>query len=104
MFLPGDCQEAVAVLGHRLRQARLNRNESQSVFAARIGVSVPTLSKMEAGDPKVQFGYWIVALDILGRLADLGCILEPRENLFEKYERLHSKTRKRASRKASSGG
>jgi len=36
-------------LGARLRRQRLKRNESQAVFASRIGVSIPTLHKMESG-------------------------------------------------------
>ncbi len=102
MFLPGDCKEAMAVLGDRLRQERLRRNETQKVFAARIGASVPTLLKMETGDPKVCIGLWVNALDILNRLSDLSHILETQEDLFEKYERMRMpKTRKRASRKKS---
>lgn len=102
MFLPGDCKEAMVVLGSRLRQERLIRNESQRVFASRIGTTIPTLLKMEKGDPTVQFGLWVNALDILDRLSDLGHVLEPQEDLFAKYDRLHSPKRKRASRKKAS--
>jgi len=42
-------------LGTRLREERLRRNETQALFAARVGVSVPTLRKMEAGDPSPSF-------------------------------------------------
>jgi transcriptional regulator with XRE-family HTH domain len=103
MFLPGDCEEAMKVLGDRLRHERLGRNESQKVFSARIGTTIPTLLKMEKGNPTVQFGLWVNALDILNRLSDLNHILTPQEDLFAKYERMRMpRTRKRASRKKTS--
>lgn len=85
-------------LGARLREERLRRNETQALFAARVGVSVPTLRKMEAGDPRVLIGSWSRALDIVDRSADWDALLSAEEDLFEKYERLHAApTRRRAS-------
>lgn len=100
MFLPGDCEEAMKTLGDRLRTERLRRNESQRIFAGRIGASIPTLLKMERGDPTVQFGLWINALDILDRLGDLGHVLAPPDDLFLRYEieQQMKNSRKRASR------
>jgi transcriptional regulator with XRE-family HTH domain len=85
-------------LGSRLRDERLRRNESQAIFAARIGVSVPTLYKMESGDPSVKIGHWVIALDILGRAGDLAALLAPPEDLFVKYETLQTPKRQRATR------
>lgn len=46
----GWSDEAVLdVIGERMREIRLNRNESQSDLAARAGVSVETLRKLEDG-------------------------------------------------------
>lgn len=46
----GWSDEAVLVeLGERVRQMRLNRDESQSELAARAGVSVETIRKLEDG-------------------------------------------------------
>ena len=69
-------------LGSRLRAERIRRNETQALFAARIGVSVPTLRKMESGDPTVMVGYWSIALEILDRAGDLDAILAEPEDLF----------------------
>jgi len=88
-------------LGARLRTERLHRNETQIRFAARIGVSHPTLRKMEAGDPTVQIGHWVSALDILDRSTDLDLILAASEDLFAKYEQTKKTVRRRVSRKAS---
>jgi transcriptional regulator with XRE-family HTH domain len=82
-----------------LREERLRRNESQKLFACRIGVSIPTLHKMENGDHRVQLGHWAIALDVLGHLEDIDRLLMPRENLFAKYEQAQKPKRQRASRK-----
>jgi transcriptional regulator with XRE-family HTH domain len=92
-------KDSLKALGIRLREERLRRNDTQKVFAARIGVSVPTLYKMESGDHRVQLGHWAVALDLLGHMEDLNQLLTPKENLFAKYEQTQKPKRQRASRK-----
>jgi transcriptional regulator with XRE-family HTH domain len=86
-------------LGSRLRNERLRRNESKAVFAARIGVSAPTLRKMESGDSKVLVGHWATALDVLDRAGDIDAILAETEDLFAKYEKTKTPARRRASRR-----
>lgn len=89
-------------LGSRLRAERLTRDETQTIFAARIGVSIPTLRKMESGDPTVIIGSWSRALEILDRWDDWDALLLEDEDLFDKYERLHTPpSRRRASRRQS---
>jgi len=99
VLISGPIDDILKSLGERLRDSRLQRNETQQMFAARIGVSVPTISKMESGDHRVQFGHWVSALDVLGRVGDLDRLLAPTENLFDKYERERQQKRQRASRK-----
>jgi transcriptional regulator with XRE-family HTH domain len=86
-------------LGKRLRQARIARNEMQQLFAERLGVSRPTLSKMESGNPGVTIGLWVKALHLLDREDELDHLLAAGENLFEKYEQENTPKRKRISRK-----
>lgn len=86
-------------LGSRLRNERLRRNETQALFAARVGVSVPTLRKMESGDPTVLVGYWSTALAVLDRTGDLDAILAESEDLFARYDQLKVPRRLRASRR-----
>lgn len=86
-------------LGDRLRAERLARNESQTRFAARIGVSVPTLRRMEQGDASAQIGHWFTALTLLGRIADTEALLVPRYSLFDVAAQAEKPTRQRARRK-----
>ena len=86
-------------LGERLKEARLERNESQQRFAARLGMSVPTLRKMEKGDPTVSVGSWAQALWLLDRVEDLEKVLA-RASLFEEWEnRQAPKKRLRAGKR-----
>jgi len=92
---------ALKNLGARLKSVRLDRNESQARFAARMGVSVPTFRNMEKGDPAVRIGLWVEALWILDRLEDLKSLLKKRESLFDQFDKINTvKERQRASGKS----
>jgi transcriptional regulator with XRE-family HTH domain len=86
-------------LGSRLRAERLRRNETQALFSGRIGVSVPTLRKMESGDPTVLVGYWSAALEVLDRGGDLDTILAAPHDLFARHDQMKAPPRHRASRR-----
>ena len=81
----------------RLRTERLKRNEPQARFAARLGISVPTLRRMEQGDPTAQIGHWLTALTLLNRLSEFETLLAPRYSLFDAAA--ETRTRQRARRK-----
>ena len=54
--------------------ARLRRRESLASWAQRMGVTVPTLMNMEAGEPSVSIGIYLTALYLIGKdlaVADL---------------------------------
>ena len=56
MQLPPATAAAIERLGADLAVARLRRKESLRTWAVRMGVSVPTLQRLEAGDPGVGIG------------------------------------------------
>ena len=91
--------ETLQKLGLRLRAERLRRDDTQAIFAARLGISVPTLRKMESGDPSVLVGYWLAALKVLDRSGDLDAILAAPEDLFAKYDQMKTTLPRRASRR-----
>jgi transcriptional regulator with XRE-family HTH domain len=78
-------------LGRRLKEARLARNESQELFAQRLGMTRQSYSRMEQGSPRTLIGNWLAAGSILGRLDDWKEILVEKEDLFAKYEKKSSK-------------
>lgn len=72
--LPPASVAALEKLGADLAVARLRRKESLRTWSKRIGITVPTLMRLEAGDPGVGIGLvatalWLLGMD--GRLADL---------------------------------
>ena len=65
--LPTAVLAHLRVLGENLSIARKRRRESLKTWAQRIGVSQPTLMRMEKGDPSVSMGVYATALWLMGR-------------------------------------
>jgi transcriptional regulator with XRE-family HTH domain len=65
--LPPVVAEALRKLGENLAIARVRRRESQRVWAQRLGVSIPTLIRMERGESSVGMGVYATALWLIGR-------------------------------------
>ena len=64
-------------LGEHLAIARKRRKESRRAWAQRIGVTEPTLARMEKGDPSVAFGSYATALWLIGRVQALADLAAP---------------------------
>ena len=79
LYLYDDEQQALMALGKRLTEQRLSRNETQAVFAGRVGVSRVTYGKMEHGDPSVAVGHWIRSLGVLNKLNQCSFSITPGE-------------------------
>ena len=75
--LPPATQTTLEKLGADLAVARLRRKESLKTWATRMGVSVPTLQRLEAGDPGVGIGIVATALWLIQRDAELGQLAAP---------------------------
>lgn len=75
--LPPATQATLEKLGADLAVARLRRKESLKTWASRMGVSVPTLQRLEAGDPGVGIGIVATALWLIQRDAELGQLAAP---------------------------
>ncbi len=58
-------------MGERLRAARLRRKLTQAVLAERVGVTLPTLRKLESGDPSASLATVIRVLQALGLAQDI---------------------------------
>ena len=78
--MPPSTLAALAQLGADLAVARLRRKESLKTWAKRLGVSVPTLLRLEAGEPSVSLGVLATALWLIGRDAALGALATPKED------------------------
>jgi transcriptional regulator with XRE-family HTH domain len=76
-MLPTPVERILITLGEHLRIARKRRKETLLSFAERMQVSVPTLRKMERGDPTVSISVYAMALWLIGRLHFLAEIANP---------------------------
>lgn len=75
--LPPATAAAIEKLGADLAVARLRRKESLKTWAKRMGISVPTLQRLEAGDPSVGIGIVATALWLIKRDDELGRLAAP---------------------------
>jgi hypothetical protein len=71
---------ALEQLGADLAVARLRRKESLKTWAKRMGISVPTLLRLEAGEPSVSLGVLATALWMIGRDGMLASLATPKED------------------------
>ncbi len=75
--LPPATAAAIEKLGADLAVARLRRKESLKTWAKRMGVSVPTVQRLEAGDPAVGIGIVATALWLIQRDGELQNLASP---------------------------
>ena len=75
--LPPATLGALQKLGADLAVARLRRKESLRTWAKRLGVTLSTLQRLEAGDPTVSLGIVASALWLINRDGELGNLAAP---------------------------
>jgi len=78
--LPPAVLRALQRLGENLAIGRIRRHETQTEWARRIGISRPTLIRMEQGDPGVGVGIYATALWLMGRADALPDLAAPAED------------------------
>jgi transcriptional regulator with XRE-family HTH domain len=78
--LPPVILKALTQFGEHLAIARMRRKESQRAWARRLNVSIPTLIRMERGDPKVSMGVYATATWLVGLIAALPEAVHPRHD------------------------
>ncbi len=98
LSLPGSVLVSLELLGENLRLGRLRRKASLRSWALRLNVSVPTLTAMEKGDPRVSMGVYATALWLMGRdeaLRDLAAPENDTQALAKEMLAIQTKGRKR---------
>ncbi|MDC6166727.1 helix-turn-helix domain-containing protein [Paucibacter sp. XJ19-41] len=64
--IDSDALQAIKDIGAAAKQARLSAGEGQSAAAARLGVHVQTIARIEAGEPGVAIGHVMGLLALYG--------------------------------------
>lgn len=101
-ILPAAATNALRSLGENLAIARLRRRESQREWAGRLGCSVPTLIRLERGDPGVGVGLYATALWLIGRVSGLPALAAPAEDRGALEGDVREVLERRAARSAAS--
>ena len=100
--LPPAVTAALRQLGENLAIARIRRQESQRAWARRIGISAPTLIRMERGDPGVAMGIYATALWLMNRASALPELASPAEDKGALEQDVRKAMKRRAVRSAAS--
>jgi hypothetical protein len=100
--LPPPATQALVALGKNLAVARIRRKESQRVWAKRRGASIPTLIRLEQGDPGVGIGIVATALWMIGRASALPDLADPQHDLGALEQDVREALRRRAVRSPAS--
>lgn len=100
--LPPAAAQALRGLGENLAIARLRRRESQREWAGRLGCSVPTLIRLERGDPGVGVGLYATALWLIGRVSGLPALAAPADDRGALEGDVREALQRRAARSAAS--
>jgi len=100
--MPPAATQALRSLGENLAIARVRRRESQRVWAKRLGISVPTLIRMERGDPGVGVGIYATALWLMGRVNALPELAAPVNDRGALESDVRTAMKRRAVRSAAS--
>jgi HTH-type transcriptional regulator/antitoxin HipB len=67
----GDALQAIKDMGAAARAARTRAGDGQAVAAARLGVHVQTIARIESGEPGVAIGHVLGMLALYGIAAKL---------------------------------
>ena len=100
--MPPATTRALRALGENLAIARVRRRESQRAWAKRLGVSVPTLIRMERGDPGVGVGIYATALWLIGKADALPDLAAPATDHGAIESDVRAAIKRRAVRSAAS--
>ena len=74
--LPLPVSRAVTKLGEDINRARRRRSMTQQSLAERIGASVTTIKRMEAGDPRIPLHFLARTLYVFGEIERLSQLLD----------------------------
>lgn len=90
--LTTNALDKLAILGENIRQARIARQFSQEVLAARTLMSKATYVSVEKGEPNTSIGAYLAVLDVLDLLEGFEHIAAPhKDEIGRRYRTLKSR-------------
>jgi DNA-binding XRE family transcriptional regulator len=81
---PSDYPQAVvqqiALLAQNIVIARKRRKETQAQWAKKLGVSQPTMARIESGDPSVAMASYVMCIWLINPSAALADLIAPQQD------------------------
>ncbi len=74
---PQAVLQQIAQLGHNISIARKRRAESQAQWAKKLGVSQPTMARIERGDPAVSMASYVMCMWLINQAQGLADLIAP---------------------------
>lgn len=100
---PADYPQAVlqqiALLAQNIVIARKRRKETQAQWALRLGVSQPTMARIERGDPSVSMASYVMCMWLINQAHGLADLVAPQNDLAS-LEQEVARTRPRPAARA----
>jgi DNA-binding XRE family transcriptional regulator len=100
---PADYPQAVlqqiALLAQNIVIARKRRKETQAQWAQRLGISQPTMARIERGDPSVSMASYVMCMWLINQAHGLADLIAPQNDLAS-LEQEVARTRPRSTARA----
>jgi DNA-binding XRE family transcriptional regulator len=81
---PADYPQAVIqqieLLAQNIVMARKRRNETQAQWAKKLGVSQPTMARIERGDPAVAMASYVMCMWLVNQATGLADLIAPQND------------------------
>lgn len=92
---PQAVRQQIALLAQNIVTARKRRRETQAQWAQRLGVSQPTMARIERGDPSVSMASYVMCMWLINQAQGLADLIAP-QNDMASLEREVARTRTQA--------
>ncbi|WP_440110022.1 helix-turn-helix transcriptional regulator [Acidovorax sp. BL-A-41-H1] len=89
---PHAVRQQIALLAQNIVTARKRRRETQAQWAQRLGVSQPTMARIERGDPSVSMASYVMCMWLINQAQGLADLIAP-QNDMASLEREVARTR-----------
>lgn len=77
---PQAVLQQIELLGQNIAIARKRRGESQAQWARRLGVSQPTMARMERGDPSVAMASYVMCMWLVNPAVAVADLVAPQSD------------------------
>ena len=96
---PQAVLQQIALLAQHIVVARKRRKETQAQWAQRLGVSQPTMARIERGDPSVSMASYVMCMWLINQAHGLADLIAPQNDLAS-LEQEVARTRPRSTARA----